>query len=275
MDKERRKALKYKLAPVLKPQMDQYMKTKKNIPVNEGDDLLSVIGDLDDTLMYTKNRKAELEWEDVSGEILDQAGAEYWADLGEVDLTYAINRARDIINKYNLEESKQNLNEMVSSSDITDTVTMDIPFLLRILEFAREGAGDDNTIHKVAERLIVGSKDFGILTMDDYEPIMNQFEAPESIGGNRLMQETDKLDYKMGYEAFQDGMKRNIHQSDKWLDGWDAAQDEAEQSSYYKLGENSKEYGEKISSRDVNLNMFNKSGFIAELRKKIKEQLKK
>jgi len=236
MNKERRKALKYKLAPVLKPQMDQYMKTKKNIPVNE----------------------------------------------------------------------------MINSSDITDTVTMDVPFLLRILEFAREGAGDDNTIHKVAERLIVGSKDFGILTMDDYEPIMNQFEAPEPIGRNRLMQETDKLDYKMGYEAFQDGMKRNIHQSDKWLDGWDAAQDEAEQSSYYKLGENSKEYGEKISSkvlsklkgkqvtylgqpykvvdsdeftiqlqdedgtiRDVNLNMFNKSGFIAELRKKIKEQLKK
>jgi hypothetical protein len=41
--------------------------------------------------------------------------------------------------------------------------------------------------------------------------------------------------WEIGYEAFNDGVKRDIHQSNEWLAGWDAAQDEAEQSSYYKL----------------------------------------
>ena len=60
--------------------------------------------------------------------------------------------------------------------DKVDTVTMDIPLLLRMLEFAREDAQEDMDLHDVAERMIAMSKE-GPLNMDDYDSIVGSVEA--------------------------------------------------------------------------------------------------
>lgn len=60
--------------------------------------------------------------------------------------------------------------------DKVDTVTMDIPLLLRMLEFAREDAQEDMDLHDVAERMIALSKE-GPLNMDDYDSIVGSVEA--------------------------------------------------------------------------------------------------
>jgi len=60
--------------------------------------------------------------------------------------------------------------------DEVDTVTMDVPLLLRVMEYAREDAHEDMDLHDVAERMIAMSKD-GPLSMDDYDSIVGSVEA--------------------------------------------------------------------------------------------------
>lgn len=53
-----------------------------------------------------------------------------------------------------------------------DTVTMDIPLLIRLLEYAREDAETDMDLHNVTDMLIELSKDGDVLTMDNYDQIV-------------------------------------------------------------------------------------------------------
>lgn len=52
--------------------------------------------------------------------------------------------------------------------DKKDTITMDIPLLIRMLELSREDIKTDAELHKVVEKLIE-IRNKGTLTMDDYE----------------------------------------------------------------------------------------------------------
>jgi hypothetical protein len=54
-----------------------------------------------------------------------------------------------------------------------DTVSMDIPLLIRLFEYAREDAQTDMDLHNVAERLVNLSKEGESLTMDDYDSIVD------------------------------------------------------------------------------------------------------
>tara|TARA_R110000751_G_scaffold6403_3_gene27301 strand:+ start:3253 stop:3489 length:237 start_codon:yes stop_codon:yes gene_type:complete len=53
-----------------------------------------------------------------------------------------------------------------------DIVKLDVPLLIRILEFAREDASSDEELHKVANNIIELSSIGGTLGMIDYEAIM-------------------------------------------------------------------------------------------------------
>lgn len=64
--------------------------------------------------------------------------------------------------------------------DKKDTVTFDIPLLIRVLELAREDIKSDMDLHRVVERLI-NIRDKGMLTMDDYDTIANIKEEVERI----------------------------------------------------------------------------------------------
>ena len=55
-----------------------------------------------------------------------------------------------------------------------DVVSMDIPLLIRLLEYAREDAKTDMDLHNVTEKLIELSADSDVLTMDHYDAIVGE-----------------------------------------------------------------------------------------------------
>ena len=58
-----------------------------------------------------------------------------------------------------------------------DMIMMDVPLLIRMLEYAREDAKTDMDLHFVAKNLIKLSKNGTTLTMDDYDTIITPDEA--------------------------------------------------------------------------------------------------
>jgi len=56
----------------------------------------------------------------------------------------------------------------LNEANKTDTVLVDIPLLIRLLEWAREDAKNDMQLHKVAENLIKLSKNGESLSMINY-----------------------------------------------------------------------------------------------------------
>ena len=56
--------------------------------------------------------------------------------------------------------------------DVVDTVTLDIPLFIRMLEYAKEDAQTDMDLHDVAEKAIVINKSKEMLSMEDYNTII-------------------------------------------------------------------------------------------------------
>ena len=59
-----------------------------------------------------------------------------------------------------------------SAENPPDTVTLDIPLLIRLLEYSREDAQTDMDLHNVTEMLIKLSTKGNVLTMDNYDQIV-------------------------------------------------------------------------------------------------------
>ena len=53
-----------------------------------------------------------------------------------------------------------------------DTIKLDVPLFIRLLEYAREDAQTDMDLHNVAEKAISLSETGKTLTMTDYEMIV-------------------------------------------------------------------------------------------------------
>ena len=66
--------------------------------------------------------------------------------------------------------------------DKKDTVTLDIPLLIRVLELAREDIKSDMDLHRVVEKLI-NIRTKGMLTMKDYNYIAKIHEEVMSQDG--------------------------------------------------------------------------------------------
>jgi hypothetical protein len=74
---------------------------------------------------------------------------------------------------------KEEVNEEeAEAKDAVDTVTMDVPLFIRMLEFAREDAKADVDLHDVAEKAIEINKSKETLSMQDYEDIIPAMEEP-------------------------------------------------------------------------------------------------
>lgn len=63
--------------------------------------------------------------------------------------------------------------EMKESVNPEDVIKLDVPLLIRLLEYAREDAKTDMDLHNVAENLINLSQSGNTLSMDDYHQICN------------------------------------------------------------------------------------------------------
>lgn len=84
-----------------------------------------------------------------------------------------------------LDDNDLDPTDSASKDDPVDTVTVDVPLMIRMLEYAREDAKTDMDLHDVADKMIELSKK-GTLTMDNYaeivgQEVMNIEEAPGDI----------------------------------------------------------------------------------------------
>lgn len=79
-----------------------------------------------------------------------------------------------------IEKTTANIRKALRKEEVDkeDTITFDIPLLIRMLEYAREDAKDDMDLHKVTEKLI-SIRDKGTLTMADYDFITKLKEEVE------------------------------------------------------------------------------------------------
>ena len=82
----------------------------------------------------------------------------------------------DIVDLFNLKGFvKPSMNEN-KEEDAVDTITMDVPLFIRMLEYSREDAAEDMDLHDVTEKANKLGKERGILQMDDYEEIIGATE---------------------------------------------------------------------------------------------------
>lgn len=82
------------------------------------------------------------------------------------------------INSWAHNPQTENIDE--DSENTPDAVTMDVPLLIRIMEYAREEANTDMDLHNVAENLINLSSSGKTLTMMNYESIIPSDDVKES-----------------------------------------------------------------------------------------------
>lgn len=61
---------------------------------------------------------------------------------------------------------------LLSEADIPDTVTLDVPLFIRVLEFAREDAKTDMDLHDFTEKAVALSKKEGTLSMKHYQSLL-------------------------------------------------------------------------------------------------------
>lgn len=64
-----------------------------------------------------------------------------------------------------------------SEENPVDTITVDVPLFIRLLEYAKEDAQSDMDLHDLAERIIALSTDGKVLSMDNYDAIVGTEEA--------------------------------------------------------------------------------------------------
>jgi hypothetical protein len=67
-----------------------------------------------------------------------------------------------------------------------DTIIVDVPLFIRLLEYAREDAKTDMDLHNVAENIIDLSEEGEVLTMDNYNAIVGTSE--EEIAERKMLQ---------------------------------------------------------------------------------------
>lgn len=113
------------------------------------------------------------------------------------------------------------------SVDKRDTVTFDIPFLIRVLEYSREDAKTDMDLHNVVTKLI-HIRNKGVLTMKDYNfvtRLKEHFEIDDVITEQECMN-PDKKEWEKKAQARSEiwRRKRLKINEDKYQDPMAATQ---------------------------------------------------
>ena len=62
--------------------------------------------------------------------------------------------------------------ENLTNTNVADTITLDVPLFIRLLEYAREDAQTDMDRHNVADKAIKLSLDGSVLTMKNYNQLI-------------------------------------------------------------------------------------------------------
>jgi hypothetical protein len=83
--------------------------------------------------------------------------------------------------------------DTMSSTDNKDTVTFDVPLLIRVFELVREDVKTDMDLHNLVERLLA-LKNEGTLTMAHYEKIASAHSGTDS---GQMTKQDENIDVSM------------------------------------------------------------------------------
>jgi hypothetical protein len=120
----------------------------------------------------------------------------------------------DIVDLFNLKGFVKTSMSEAKEEDKVDTITMDIPLFIRMLEYSREDAAEDMDLHDVTEKAISLGKERGILQMDDYDEI---------IGTTEELKEVNLKQAKLSSAEYQKAKKLKDFKASDWK--WNADED--------------------------------------------------
>jgi len=134
------------------------------------------------------------------------------------------------------------------SEDKVDTITMDIPLFLRMLEYSREDASQDMDLHDVTEKANALGKEKGILSMEDYDAI---------VGAAEEIKEVNLKQSKLSSAEYQKAKKlKNFKASDwKWNKDEDLYTKVNETTDYMKRRQAQDDYA--VSKKDKPKKSYN------------------
>jgi hypothetical protein len=151
---------------------------------------------LSDWRMMSYLKKSVYDYEDLP----------QWIDYKELSKMYLYKMGVDIYRYYDkkdlpLESNYENggetdetiliektKNNIMNTENPKDTITMDIPLLIRYSELMREDIKTDVALHEVIENLL-DIKDKGVLTMDDYESVIGNVTGTEENTNTEVVEE--------------------------------------------------------------------------------------
>jgi hypothetical protein len=127
---------------------------------------------------------------------------------------FTIEMAEWIFDFFNNAHFESPINE-AKEEDKVDTITMDIPLFLRMLEYSREDASQDMDLHDVTEKAISLGKERGILQMDDYNEIIGSAEEiKENVAPNH---DGKSSPYGSGYKPLEERIAKALDQINEEL----------------------------------------------------------
>lgn len=96
----------------------------------------------------------------------------------------------------------------------SDRVTMDIPLLLRIMEYSKEDAKTDMDLHHVVERLVDLSQNGQTLSMSNYNTIVGTVSEAGDSAAEKLVKDVE-FDADKNEEEIEEGHGRYWCSTDK------------------------------------------------------------
>lgn len=106
--------------------------------------------------------------------------------------------------------------------NVVDTISMDVPLFIRLLEYAREDAKTDMDLHNVAEKAINLSLEGSTLTMSDYNKIINNSEMMNEMYNPKLVKIAGEIRAKFPKEGSYEASK----ETDKHIKSYDLTPEE-------------------------------------------------
>jgi hypothetical protein len=104
------------------------------------------------------------------------------------------------------EEKKPKVKKVQEEADAKDVVSMDIPLLIRVLEFIREDVKTDMDLHRVVENLI-DLRNEGVLSMDHYDKAVKINMKEEKEISENLLASYNK--HKVRVKVSKDGGEKH------------------------------------------------------------------
>jgi hypothetical protein len=124
---------------------------------------------------YKKGDKLKIKLK--NGKEFDVVFVDYSGTEGIAFGKFKNEEGENVTKPFSLSSIVETINEVnPPSEDVIDTVTLDVPLFIRMLEYAKEDAADDMALHDLAEKTIALNKEKGILSMEDYDTLIPAME---------------------------------------------------------------------------------------------------